>query len=230
MDDGEFHKTEPLKTCIHEVKGTNWNLVSPSYWLFYDRVVYQVSRGCPWRCNFCVWGGSTVTDQTFRMRPAEQVATDVTNLKEIGYKYRPQPIPLQLLSAQLTTSVDWIWEYFCLMKDPYPFQGNINLRELTEENLMLLKHAGMDHFFAGLEALTDPLLQRMNKPHDFEDIVNGLRRLLREAEAGEIVALAGATVDVEGMTQQFRIYSDYQVRLLGSLHLCAAAIVNDQEK
>ena len=62
------------------------------------------------------------------------------------------------------------------------------------------------------------------------DIVVQLQHLLQKAEAGEIIALAGATVDVEGMPQQFRIYSDYQVRLLGSLHLCAAAIVNDQER
>jgi len=184
MDDGEFHKGEPLRTCIHDIKGTNWDLVPPSYWFHYDRVIYQASRGCPWRCNFCVWGGSTVTDRTFRMRPAEQVATDLTNLRVTTDKYLKllRPIPLQLLSAQLTTDIDWIWEYFCLMEEnPYPFQGNINLRELTEERLMLLEQAGMDQFFAGLEALTDPLLQRMNKPHDFEDIIRSIK-ILNEAD------------------------------------------------
>ena len=181
MEDEDFDKSAPLRTCIHELKGTNWNLVSPSYWLFYDRVVYQVSRGCPWRCKFCVWGGSTVTDRTFRTRSSEQVATDIINLRMVTKRYRPQPIPLQLLSPQLTTNFDWIYEYFCLMEDPYPFQGNINLRELTRENLMLLKYAGMGQFFAGLEALTDPLLQRMNKPHDFEDVVRSIK-ILNEAD------------------------------------------------
>ena len=61
------------------------------------------------------------------------------------------------------------------------------------------------------------------------DIVNQLQHMLQKAEAGEIIALAGATVDVDGMTSQFRVYNDYQVRLLGSLHLCAAGIANDRE-
>ncbi|MCK4265907.1 MAG: hypothetical protein KAX31_01405, partial [Thermoplasmata archaeon] len=117
VDDTGFHRTEPLKTCIHDIKGTNWDLVPSSYWFHYDRVVYQVSRGCPWRCKFCVWGASTVTDRTFRMRPAEQVATDLTNLRETIDKHLKllDPIPLQLLSAQLTTDIRWIREYHSLM-------------------------------------------------------------------------------------------------------------------
>lgn len=180
VDEAGFHRTEPMRTCIHAIKGTDWDLVPPSYWFHYDRVIYQISRGCPWRCNFCVWGGSTVTDLTFRMRPAEQVASDLTKLRETAsrYMYGVAAIPLQTLSAQLTTDSRWIQEYHALMEDrPYPFQGNINLREVTEEKLELLSQAGMNLFFAGLEGLTDPLLRRMNKPHSFEDVIESIRIL-----------------------------------------------------
>lgn len=184
VDDGVFHKTEPLKTCIHDVKGTDWDLVPPSYWFHYDCIVYQISRGCPWRCYFCVWGGSTVTDRTFRMRPPEQVATDLMGLRRTVDKYLKllHPIRLQILSAQLTTDLKWIREYHSLVQDdPYPFMGNINLHELTEEKLELLIQAGMTAFSAGLEALTDPLLKRLNKPNDFEDIIRGIE-ILNEAD------------------------------------------------
>ncbi len=180
VEDGVFHKKASLKTCIHEIKGTNWDLVPPSYWFHYQRIVYQISRGCPWRCNFCVWGGSTVTDRTFRMRPAEQVATDLVNLRKTINKYLKllQPIPVYTLSAQLTTDIKWLKEFHSLMREhPYPFQGNINLHELTEEKLELLIQAGMNGFCAGLEALTDPLLKRMNKPNGFEDIIRSIKIL-----------------------------------------------------
>jgi len=200
VDEVGFHKTEPLKTCMHNIKGTNWNLVPPSYWFHYDIVIYQITRGCPWRCNFCVWGGSTVTDLTFRMRPAEQVATDLTNLRKTTNKYLDllDVIPLQTLSAQLTTDIRWIREYHSLMEYPYPFNGNINLRELTEENLNLLTQVGMNLFYAGMEALTDPLLKRLNKPHDFEDIVRGLK-ILNEADVNySLKMLSGGYGETKG--------------------------------
>ncbi len=180
VEDKIFHKKESLKTCIHEIKGTNWDLVPPSYWFHYQCVVYQISRGCPWACSFCVWGGSTVTDRTFRMRPAEQVATDLVNLRGTVNKHLRllHPIPLYTLSAQLTTDIKWLRDFHSLMrKHPYPFQGNINLHELTEEKLELLTQAGMNAFSAGLEALTDPLLKRMNKPNGFEDIIRSIKIL-----------------------------------------------------
>lgn len=179
--DGDFHKTAPLKTCLHDIKGTNWDLVPPHYWFYYDCVIYQVTRGCPWGCNFCVWGGSTVTDRAFRMRPAEQVVTDLSSLKSTMDKFvmNLHPLPLQLLSAQLTTDIKWLSEFYSLGGSSYPFFGNITLNDLTEEKTELLTRSGMKGFFGGMEALTDPLLKRLNKPHDFSDIVRSINILNR---------------------------------------------------
>jgi radical SAM superfamily enzyme YgiQ (UPF0313 family) len=179
--DGGSYKTGPRTICIHDIKGTNWDLVPPSYWFYYECIIYQISRGCPWRCNFCVWGGSTVTDRTFRMRPAEQVITDLANLEGTINKYLKllHSIPLQLLSAQLTTDIKWVRKFHSLGGSPLPFHGNITLNELTEEKTELLSQSGMQGFLAGLEALTDPLLKRLNKPHDFEDIIRSIHILNR---------------------------------------------------
>ena len=191
--DGGFYKTGPLTTCLHDIKGTNWGLVPSHYWFHYDCVIYQVSRGCPWGCNFCVWGGSTVTDRTFRMRPAEQVVTDLANLRLTMNRYIKllHPPPLQLLSAQLTTDIKWVREFHSLTQIAvdtcgtghplHPFFGNITLNDLTEEKIELLSQAGMRSFLAGLEALTDPLLKRLNKPHNFEDIIRSIK-ILNEAD------------------------------------------------
>jgi len=193
VDDEGFHKTEPLKTCLHDIKGTNWDLVPSSYWFHYDRIIYQITKGCPWGCNFCVWGGSTVTDRTFRMRPAEQVATDLASLRKTIDRYLKllESISLYTLSAQLTTDIKWIREYHSLMQEQsYPFMGNINLHEVTEEKLELLSQSGMSIFSAGLEALTDPLLKKLNKPHDFEDIIRSIK-ILNKSDVNYQLTLMG---------------------------------------
>jgi radical SAM superfamily enzyme YgiQ (UPF0313 family) len=189
VEDGEYHQNEPSRTCIHEIKGTNWNLVPREYWPHYLEVIYQITRGCPHRCSFCCWGASTVSDRTFRMRPAEQVATDLTKLREIANRDRETPIHIYALNAQLTTDMKWIKEFHALTSDdPYPFKGNINFRELTAEKHQLLSESGMTTTSAGAEAITDPLLEKLNKCHDFEDVVRSIN-ILNEAGAQYILHL-----------------------------------------
>ena len=127
------------------------------------------------------------------MRPAEQVVTDIANLRLTMNMYVKllHPPPLQLLSAQLTTDIKWIREFHSLAQIAvdtcgtghplHPFFGNITLNALTEEKTELLSQAGMRSFFAGAEALTDPLLKRLNKPHNFEDIIRSIN-ILNEAD------------------------------------------------
>jgi len=171
-DEGEYHKNPPLKNCLHNIKGTDFNLVPRHYWRYYRKVIYQITRGCPYRCSFCVWGASTVTDRTFRMRPPEQVAEDLNKIRNI------KKLPLYLLNAQLTTNMKWMQEFRSLMKDnPYPYKGNINLKELTEEKLKILMESGMTNTSAGAESLTDPLLKKINKCHTFNDIIRSIKIL-----------------------------------------------------
>lgn len=177
---GVGHKSEPLPTCLGDIKGTDYHLVPNHYWKHYGLVVYQVTRGCPYRCTFCVWGGSTVTDRTFAIRPAAQVAADLKQLRRLANKGRSQstsnlePIPLYVLSAQLTTSLPWIKEFHEQMKrGPYPFQSNVNLFEITPQKIELLVEAGMRHTSAGLEALSDKMLARIGKRHNFDQGIKG---------------------------------------------------------
>jgi len=162
-------KVQPA--CFHELGPIDYSsLVSRRYWPHYVCARYQVTRGCPYRCRFCVWGGSTVTDPAFRMRPARIVADDLRQLREVSAKYRDSgAIPLYLLAAQLTTSPKWLEEFSDLMgDDPYFFQSNINLGEVTEENTRLLKKAGLASVSAGLEATSDRTLKMIGKPYTLE--------------------------------------------------------------
>jgi len=122
------------------------------------------------------------------MRPTKQVARDIRQIRRLANRVKglprdnPEPITLRLLSAQLTTSLKWIKQFHAQMhKRPYPFQGNVNLVELTQEKLGLLMDAGMYAASAGFEGLTDRALQVMRKAHTFEE---GLRGALLLEKSG----------------------------------------------
>lgn len=179
-DEKGGHVSGYLPTCLHQIKGTDFGLVSSRYWRHYQTAIYQVTRGCPYRCTFCVWGGSTVTDRTFRIRPARQVARDLWQMRSLANRAKglrkgyPKPIPLYLLSAQLTTSLKWLRRFASMMEgNPYPYQSNVNLKDITEEKMNLLIKAGMISASAGLEALSDEMLTRMRKGHTFDQAIEG---------------------------------------------------------
>ncbi len=174
---GLYNQNGLNPNCLDNIKGTNYNLVPPRYWRFYAWACYQVTRGCPYRCTFCVWGGSTVTDQNFKMRPADQVAEDMLKIRNHAIDNKVK-IFTYLLAAQLTTNLKWIQRFNTLLgHDPIPFQSNVNVFDLTDEKIRLLKESGMTLVSVGIEALTDSLLERINKRHRFEHIIEGLKVL-----------------------------------------------------
>jgi len=164
--------------CLADLGPVDYALVPEYYWQHYAAAVYQVTRGCPYHCRFCVWGGSMVTDTTFRMRSAKQVADDLKQLRQLSMEVRGKSLPLYLLGAQLTTSDKWIQEFHAEMaQKPYQFQSNVNLGDLTTEKLRLLREAGLVSTSVGLEAVTTSLLQKLGKPYTFERALHGLLTL-----------------------------------------------------
>lgn len=170
LRNGVYYQHKPLPNCLDHIENTNFDLVPETYWAKYRVVCYQVTRGCPYRCHFCVWGGSTVTDATFKMRPAKQVADAIRSIQKKTNHLRA----LYILSSQLTTNLQWIQEFHSYMhENPLSFQTNVNHYDLTDEKIRLLKESGMRWVSVGTEALSDSLLQKMGKQHRFSHIVNG---------------------------------------------------------
>jgi len=179
-DKDGLHNSGHLPNCMADLRPTDYRAIPRHYWPRYGVAMIQVTRGCPYRCTFCVWGGSTCTDRTFKMRPTSQVVKAIRDIRNLANRAKglpadtPEPIILRLLSAQLTTNLRWIKQFHAAMHgNPYPFQGNVNLCELTEEKLNLLMEAGMYAASAGFEGLTDNAMRAMHKPHTFEEALRG---------------------------------------------------------
>lgn len=172
---GILRRSDPLPNCMGRLGLTDWSLVPDHYWPHYRAVVYQVSRGCPYRCKFCVWGGSTITDRTFRMKPPEHVALDLRVLQVQRALHTGKPLPLYLLAAQLTSDAGWLTTFHHKMApNPCLFQSNVNLADVTPENLGLLKEVGLVSCAAGLDGASDGVLRLMGKPYDMAQAVQGL--------------------------------------------------------
>lgn len=173
-NDGEIVKKDFLKTDIHNLRPIDYSIVPKHYWERYNIAMIQVSRGCCYRCKFCIWGGSTVTDRTQKFRGYEKVVKDIWEMRKNAGRY----IFPFLICSQLTSDMKWLRGFHSLMKDnPLIFHSNINLFDVTEEKLRLLAESGMSNASVGLEAVTDNLLAKLGKKHTFEDIVRGLKLL-----------------------------------------------------
>ncbi|MFA5217044.1 radical SAM protein [Sulfuricurvum sp.] len=161
-----------IRDCEFDKIGrTNYAwLVHPHYRDRYRVAVVQATRGCPYRCHFCVWGGSTITDKSFKMRNPKVVADDLKAVwKILNQKF------IYLLSAQLTTNLDWIKEFHKnMVGSGVQFQSNVRINEVTDEKLKLLSESGMTNTSVGVEALTDKLLLRLKKGYDMETVKKGL--------------------------------------------------------
>lgn len=167
---------------LDQLAPIDYSLVPPDYWPHYKAAIYQVTRGCPYRCTFCVWGGSTCTDRTFKTRPPDLVADNLQELYEISSRYRNgSPIPLYLLSAQLTTDQEWIEKFHQgRMGDTsnprplYPFQSNVNFADMTDDGLRLLREAGLSSAGASLDGAAPSILRLMRKPYTMEKAIDGM--------------------------------------------------------
>lgn len=174
----------PPKLGLADTVDTDYDLVPERYWRHYVAAVYQVTRGCCYSCHFCVWGGSTCTSAGWEIKSAERVAREIGVLRALATRYAGaeidtgQPLPLYLLASQLTIDLSWLREFHEHMSpDPYQFQSNVNLADLTAEKLVLLKECGLVSTGIGMEGLTTPLLKKLGKPYTFERAVHGLLTL-----------------------------------------------------
>lgn len=163
-----------VRTSEFSETSTDYTLIPTNYWRKYKSAIYQVTRGCSYRCKFCAWGGSTVTSKRFVFRQPSVVARDINEIRELSTKR----LSLSLLCSQLTSRTGWLIEFAELMKDdPYPYSSNVNLAEVTQEKLELLKMSGCISVTAGLEGLSDSVLRRIGKGFTLQTALNSISML-----------------------------------------------------
>lgn len=178
---------------------TDYTLIPNHYWSKYISGVYQVTRGCFYRCKFCSWGGSTVTDRRFIIRKPQIVAHDMCEIRRLSGR----DIPLNLLCSQLTSNVQWLKDFASIMRDnPYKYSSNVNLSEITVEKLDLLKESGCISITAGLEGLSDKALSRVGKGFTLQTALNSISLLSKSGIPYKLHYRFGCGEDANDIQEQ----------------------------
>ncbi|PXX71593.1 ribosomal peptide maturation radical SAM protein 1 [Nocardia tenerifensis] len=142
------------------------------------RLVYEAARGCWWgekhTCTFCGLNGLTMK---FRSRPAEQV---LTHLHELVERHRVLDIvavdnilDMEYLRTLLPRLAELDWDLH------FYYEVKANLRE---DDIRLLRRAGLVHIQPGIENLSSRVLSIMDKGvHATQNV-----KLLRDCENHDI--------------------------------------------
>jgi anaerobic magnesium-protoporphyrin IX monomethyl ester cyclase len=129
------------------------------------------SRGCPGHCTFC----TRIPTELSRWRPRspENILQELRQLSRLGYKMAV------FTDENLTVSVSRI-DQLCrlIIQDNlqmrFAFEGFIE--HLPDSTMELMRQAGFDLFFLGVESGSDPQRRRYNKPASAHAVAQGIRR------------------------------------------------------
>jgi ribosomal peptide maturation radical SAM protein 1 len=132
------------------------------------RISYETSRGCRWRkCTFCGLKGES---QTYRIKSAGKVIAD---LKQLVNRHHATSIDMadNMMPLQyFETLIPQIPRDLPYLRIQYELKA-----DLTLEQMIALKKAGITRIQPGIESLSSSLLRRMQKGVTIRQIIALLR-------------------------------------------------------
>jgi anaerobic magnesium-protoporphyrin IX monomethyl ester cyclase len=116
------------------------------------------SRGCPYRCNWCA---KPISGNKFQLRPAELVAEEIRELKEVyGVQHIWFGDDIFALNQHWTSQfANEMVARGCAL--PFKIQSRADL--MSEETVTSLKRAGCDEVWMGVESGSQRVLDSMDK-------------------------------------------------------------------
>jgi radical SAM superfamily enzyme YgiQ (UPF0313 family) len=134
----------------------------------------STQRGCPYTCKWC---STAVYGQSYRRRPANQVAEEMRMLKE---QYNPDA--LWFVDDVFTVSHKWLLAFKeeVLKQDAViPFECITRAERLNDEILQLLKDVGCFRIWIGAESGSQTIIDAMDRRVD----VNQVKKVIQDTNA-----------------------------------------------
>jgi len=154
-----------------------WSLVDRKK---YQSMSIQYSRGCPFNCEFCdivIMNGHVP-----RTKDKTQVIAELSTLYDLGWRGSVFFVDdnfignkRKLKSEILPAIIEWMEE----KNHPFSFftEASINLAD-DEELMRLMKEAGFDMVFVGIESPNEESLVECNKlPNKNRDLLSSVKKL-----------------------------------------------------
>lgn len=134
----------------------------------------STQRGCPYTCKWC---STAVYGQSYRRRPAVQVAAEMKMLKD---QYNPDAI--WFVDDVFTISHKWLTafhEEVVKQNAQIRFECITRAERLNEEILRLLKEAGCFRIWIGAESGSQEIIDAMDRRVD----VNHVKKIIQDTNA-----------------------------------------------
>ena len=174
----------PKRGIIEPVKLDNLDIIETStYNYYYEQlkyidlridsisILYEGSRGCWWgdhrKCNFC---GVNGWNKNYRCKSEKKIVSDIEKILKEHPDAKIQMVDTLMPRKYLSTLLP-------ILKNKFP---KLNLfyeqrADLTLEQLIKLKRFGVNYTQVGIEALTTPILKKINKGIDAKTNIEFLR-------------------------------------------------------
>jgi anaerobic magnesium-protoporphyrin IX monomethyl ester cyclase len=131
----------------------------------------STQRGCPYTCKWC---STAVYGQSYRRRPADQVATEMKMLKET---YNPDAI--WFVDDVFTVSHKWLTAFHdeVIKQDTIiPFECITRAERLNDEILQLLKESGCFRIWIGAESGSQKIIDLMDRRVDVNVVKEAIQK------------------------------------------------------
>ncbi len=131
----------------------------------------STQRGCPYTCKWC---STAVYGQSYRRRPAKQVAEELAMLKN---EYNPDHI--WFVDDVFTVSHKWLGEFHkeVIAQDAIiPFECITRAERLNDTVLNLLKEAGCFRIWIGAESGSQKIIDAMDRRVDVDVVKTAIQK------------------------------------------------------
>ncbi len=132
------------------------------------------SRSCPWnKCRFCVLN----EEYSYRTRSPENIVEEIRYQakKHNNYSFTFVDTELPGNVKRFKTLLKLLADMSADRKEPYSFQGEISPIFINAETSQYMRRASFRSLQVGFEAVTDPLLKKMEKRHGLAYNIQALK-------------------------------------------------------
>lgn len=186
-------------------------------------MIFQVTLGCSFnRCSFC----NMYRTKEYIERPWKEIQVEV-DLAANAYPetrriFLADGDALNLSSDRLTKILEYLYSRFTKLERISCYAMPKNLLQKKDEELSMLRAAGLGMFYVGIETGNDLLLKKVTKGAVSKGIVQSCQKAKRHGyilSCMIILGLGGHTYSVEHIRDTARVVSEVSPDYLAALTL-----------
>lgn len=182
-----------------------------------------VAVGCSYNaCKFC----TLFKHMKYRELPMEQIEEEILRVKHAGGN--PKRVFLGdgnafgLETEKLLTILNMIRVHFPACEGVNMDATVTNIQEKSDEELRMLKEAGVDELYLGIETGLDDVLEFMVKDHDLKQVYEAIERLHKvglEYDSHMMTGIAGRGRGLENARELAEFYNKTKPRKICNFSL-----------